>query len=150
MNRSLGLVVIGSAAVAVAGMAVAGCGGSSSSSNGSGTPTAVKYPTAQKLVAALNHAGMACTDAYYSKSSVLPGVTSTATCTYKGTPQLVYVFSGSVNDKSVLQTTSSTSSERVYSDVGPNWMIETSKAYGEVASKAIGGKVVAGPLSKKG
>jgi hypothetical protein len=144
MKRSLGLVVIGSATVA--GMAVAGCGGSSS---GNGTTAAVKYPTAQKLVAALNHGGMACTDAYYSKSAALPGVTSTATCTYKGTPQLVYVFSGAVSNKTVQQTSDSTSSERVYSVVGPNWMIETSKAYGEVASKAIGGKVVAGPAHQK-
>jgi len=142
MKRSLGLIVIGSAAVA--GMAVAGCGGSS----GNGTPTAVKYPTAQKLVAALNHGGMACTGAYYFKSAVLPGVTSTATCTYKGTPQLVYVFSGSVSNKTVLQTTASTSTERIYSDVGPNWMIETSKAFGEVAIKAVGGKLVAGPVKK--
>ncbi len=144
MKRSLGLVVIGSAAVA--GMAVTGCGGSSSN----GTPTAAKYPTAQKLVAALNQGGMACTGAYYSKAAVLPGVTSTATCTYKGTPQLVYVFSGSVSNKTVLQTTASTSSERIYSDVGPNWMIETSKAFGEVARKAVGGKLVAGPVHQKG
>jgi hypothetical protein len=139
MRRSLGLVLLMPAAAA--GIALAGCGGGS----GTGTPTAVRYTSAQKLVAALDHGGMPCTGAFYSKSSSTQDVSSAASCSFKGAVQLIDVFSGTVTTKMVLQATASSGTEQIWSDVGPNWLIETSKATAQLAHKAIGGRVVAGP-----
>jgi len=145
MRRSLGLVLLVPAAAA--GIALTGCGGGSGSG---GTPTAVRYTSAQKLVAALNQGGMPCTGAFYSKSSSTNGVSSAASCSFKGTVQVVEVFSGTVTTKMVLQATASSGREQIWSDVGPNWLIETSKATAQLAHKAIGGRVVAGPWHQPG
>ncbi len=138
MRRSLGLVV--PVLASAAAISLAGCGGSSS-----GTPTAQRYASAHQLVAALGSGGFQCTQPFYLKTPSTAGATSGATCTFNGAMQEIDVFSSTVTTKMVLADTASAGSEQIWSDVGQNWMVETSKADAKLVQKAIGGRVIGGP-----
>jgi len=145
MKRSVGLVVPMLASVAA--ISVAGCGGGGTSSSGGGGTSsggAQRYSSVQDVVTALVNGGFQCTQAYYSKSA--SGPESGGTCTYHGAPQVITVSRSAVTTKMVLADMLPTKpADQVWSDVGPNWWVESSKATAKLIQKAIGGRLVAGP-----
>ncbi len=139
MKRSPGLLVGALAAAGAIGLA--GCGG-----GGGGSVAAVRYPSAHQLIAALGHGGLPCTEAFYPRAPEAQGASSEASCRLKGIAnQRIDVFPGKVTTKMVLDNSASSGTEQIWSDVGPNWWVETNKADAKLIQKAIGGRVIAGP-----
>lgn len=55
------------------------------------------------------------------------------------------VFPNTVSNATVQKNSVSTGSQQIWSDVGPNWWIESSHTYAEHAQSLLGGRLVAGP-----
>jgi hypothetical protein len=97
------------------------------------------------VIAALAHGGLPCTGASYG-TPVVSGATSEASCSF-GTSanQLIDVFPGTVTTTTVLRNSVSTGTEKIWSDVGPNWWVQTSSPYVKRVQKILGGKIIGGP-----
>jgi hypothetical protein len=125
--------------LALAVLALTGCG--------SGAVTAARYSSARQVIAALGDAELRCTGASYSDPPVVSGASSEASC-YRGglgTEFFIDVFPGTVTTAKVLRNSASTGSEKIWSDVGPNWWVQTTRAYARRIQKALGGRVIGGP-----
>ena len=97
-----------------------GFGGTGPGRAGS-APAAVRYSSARQVIA-VDHRGLRCGGASYSSPPVVHGATSEASCSFKtSTSQLIDVFPGSVTTATVLRNSVSTGTEKIWSDVGPNW-----------------------------
>lgn len=120
-------------------LAAAGCGGSS------GTVAASRYSSARQVIAALDHGGLPCTGPSYA-TPVVPGASSEASCNLSASENpLIDVFPGTVTTAAVLRNSVSTGTQKIWSDVGPNWWVQTSSAYVKRVQKILGGRVVGGP-----
>lgn len=138
MKRSLGLLALLSAAA----IGLAGCGG--------GVPSAARYASARQVIAALGQGGMPCTGASYG-NPVVQGASSEASCSFKGDPsQLIDVFPGRVSTAMVLQNSVSTGTEKIWSAVGPNWWVQTTKADAKQVQQVLGGRIIGGPWHPPG
>ncbi|MGH3229178.1 MAG: hypothetical protein ACRDOA_11465 [Streptosporangiaceae bacterium] len=58
---------------------------------------------------------------------------------------LIDVFPGTVTNAMVTANSVSTGSQQIFSDVGPNWWIQTDQPYGQRIQAKLGGRVIAGP-----
>jgi hypothetical protein len=128
------------AALLAIGAGLAACGG------GQGTTAATpRYSSARQVIAVLAHGGLPCTGASYG-TPVVSGATSEASCSF-GTSanQLIDVFPGTVTTAMVLRNSVSTGTEKIWSDVGPNWWVQTSSAYVRRVQKILGGRIIGGP-----
>jgi hypothetical protein len=128
------------AALMAIGAGLAACGG------GQGTTAATpRYSAARQVIAALAHGGLPCTGASYG-TPVVSGATSEASCSFGASPnQLIDVFPGTVTTARVLHNSVSTGTEKIWSDVGPNWWVQTSSGYVKRVQKILGGKIIGGP-----
>ena len=141
MRWSVALLALVLAIAASAGLA--GCGGS--------VPATVRYSSARQVIAALDHLGLRCGGASYSSTPVVHGATSEASCSFKAsTSQLIDVFPGSVTTATVLRNSVSTGTEKIWSDVGPNWWVQTTRAYARRVQKILGGRIIGGPWHPPG
>jgi hypothetical protein len=120
-------------------LVVTGCGG--------GGATAARYSSAQQVVAALDHGGLRCTAVQETPgTSVVSGATSEASCSFGASPnQLIDVFPGTVTTAEVLHNSVSTGTQKIWSDVGPNWWVQTSNANVKRVQKILGGRIIGGP-----
>ena len=141
MRWSVALLALVPAIAVSAGLA--GCGGSA--------PAAVRYSSARQVIAVLDHRGLRCGGASYSSPPVVHGATSEASCSFKtSTSQLIDVFPGSVTTATVLRNSVSTGTEKIWSDVGPNWWVQTTRACARRVQKLLGGRIIAGPWHPPG
>jgi len=130
----------GTAIAAVAAVLAAGCG-----SGSSGTATASRYSSARQIVAALDHAGLRCTGAYYGTPQAA-GASSEAVCNFGYSASAVIdVFPGTLSAGVALQNSVSTGPERIWNVAGPNWSVQTSHYYAGRVQAILGGHVIAGP-----
>jgi hypothetical protein len=141
MKRSLASLALVLAVVTLAGLA--GCGSS--------VPAAARYSSAEQVVAALDHGGLRCGGASYSTPPVVHGAVSEASCSFGSmASQLIDVFPGTVTVAMVLRNSMSTGTKKIWSDVGPNWWIQTTSAYARHVQKMLGGRVIGGPWHPPG
>lgn len=97
------------------------------------------------MVAALKHGGLACTGGS-NNTPVVSGASSETLCNFTSSEQvLIDVFPGTVSTATVLRNSVSTGTEQIWSDVGPNWWVQTSHAYVKRVQAILGGRIVAGP-----
>jgi len=114
--------------------------------SGPGAVTAVRYSSAQQVIAALDHGNLRCVGAQYSTPPVVSGATSEASCNFSASENpFIDVFPGTVTTAMVLRNSVSTGTEKIWSDVGPNWWVQTTRAYVKRVHKILGGRVVGGP-----
>lgn len=131
------------AALCVGGSAillvVTGCSG--------GGPTAARYSSANQVIAALGHGGLRCTGVQETPGTpVVAGATSEASCSFGASPnQLIDVFPDTVTTAKVLHNSVSTGTQKIWSDVGPNWWVQTSRGYVKRVQKILGGRIIGGP-----
>jgi hypothetical protein len=124
--------------VAAFSLVVISCGG--------GGATAARYSSAQHVIAALDHGGLRCTGGSYSNSPVVSGATSEATCNFSSSEApLIDVFPRTVTTAVVLHDSVSTGTQKIWSDVGPNWWVQTSSAYVKRVQMILGGRIIGGP-----
>jgi hypothetical protein len=114
---------------------------------GAGAVTSGRVSSARQVVATLDRAGLRCTGASYSNPPGVSGATSEVACYRNGgnTEFFIDVFPGTVTTATVLRDSVSTGTEKIWSDVGPNWWVQTTHSYAERIQKAIGGRIVGGP-----
>jgi hypothetical protein len=106
---------------------------------------ATRYPSTSQVVAALKHGGLACTGGD-NDTPVVSGAKSETLCNFTSSEQvLIDVFPGTVSTATVLRNSVSTGTEQIWSDVGPNWWVQTSHAYVKRVQTILGGRIVAGP-----
>jgi hypothetical protein len=110
-----------------------------------GTVAASRYASARQLIAALTHGGLSCTGASYN-TPVVSGASSEASCNFTAsqTP-LIDVFPGTVTTAQVLRNSVSTGTQKIWSDVGPNWWVQANRVYATRIQRILGGHVVGGP-----
>ncbi len=133
-------VAIAGGTMVIAALPLAGCSGSSSAN-----ATAVRYSSAAQVVAALKHGRMPCTGGD-NDTPVVQGATSETLCNFTSDETgLIDVFPGTVSTATVLKNSVSTGAQQIYSDVGPNWWIQTSQVDAQQVQGLLGGRVVAGP-----
>jgi hypothetical protein len=112
---------------------------------GAGAVTAARYSSAQQVIAALDHGGMRCTGGS-DNTPVVSGATSESSCNLSASDSpLIDVFPGTVTTAMVLRNSISTGTQKIWSDVGPNWWIQTTRAYANRIQKLLGGRVIGGP-----
>jgi hypothetical protein len=139
-NIALG---IGGALVVILGIAFAtvAIGGS-----GPGAVTAVRYSSANQVIVALDRGDLRCAGAQYSTPPVVSGATSEASCNFSASESpFIDVFPGTVTTAMVLRNSVSAGTEKIWSDVGPNWWVQSTRAYVKRVQKILGGRVVGGP-----
>jgi hypothetical protein len=136
MNRTRALIA---PAALTAALVLAACGG------GTTTATAARYSSASQVVAALKHDGLACTGGD-NNTPVVSGATSETLCNLTSSATaLIDVFPGTVSTATVLRNSVSTGTQQIWSDVGPNWWVQTSHAYARRIRVLLGGRIIAGP-----
>jgi hypothetical protein len=111
-----------------------------------GPATATRFSSARQVIAALNGAGLHCTGAYYG-TPVVSGASSEASCNYSGAQAsaLIDVFPGNVTTAKVLHNSVSTGTQKIWSDVGPNWWVQADHPYAKRVQQALGGRIIGGP-----
>jgi hypothetical protein len=125
-------------------LGTAACGSSLSSQTAAGR-SASHYSTARQVVGALDHAGLGCSGGSYL-TPVVHGASSETQCNFSSSQTgLIDVFPGAVTTATVLSNSVSTGSQKIWSDVGPNWWVQTSSAYVKRVQKILGGKIIGGP-----
>ena len=125
-------------------LAAAACG-SSLSSPTAADRSATRYSSAQEVVGALDRAGLRCSGGSYL-TPVVHGASSETLCNFSSSQTgLIDVFPGAVTTATVLRNSVSTGTQKIWSDVGPNWWIQTTSAYVRRVQKILGGKIIGGP-----
>ena len=76
-----------------------------------------------------------------STPPVVSGATSEATCTFSASESpLIDVFASTITTAMVLHNSVSTGTQKIWSDVGPNWWVQTSSSgYVKRVQKILGG-----------
>jgi hypothetical protein len=136
MNRTHALIA---PPVLAAALVLAACG------SGTATATAARYSSVSQVVAALKRGDLACTGGG-DTTPVVSGATSETLCNLTSSDTaLIDVFPGTVSTATVLHDSVSTGTEQIWSDVGPNWWVQTSHAYASRVRALLGGRIIAGP-----
>ena len=77
---------------------------------------------------------------------MVSGASSEASCNFTASESpLIDVFPGTVTTTQVLRNSVSTGTEKIWSDVGPNWWVQTTLPYAKRIQKALGGRIIGGP-----
>jgi hypothetical protein len=123
---------------------IGGVSAAFSHSVASGTRS-VRYSSAQQVVAALNHGGLPRAGGS-TNTPVVSGASSETLCDFTSSQQvLIDVFPGTVSTATLLDNSVSTGTQKIWSDVGPNWWVQTSSAYANRVRAILGGRIVGGP-----
>lgn len=131
--------IIAAAAAGTATLALAACASSAT------TATASRYSSVSQVVAALKRGHLPCTGGG-DLAPVVKGATSETLCNFTSSETgLIDVFPGSVSNATVLQNSVSTGSQQIFSVVGLNWWVQSSRAYAKRVQAILGGRVIAGP-----
>lgn len=128
------------ALLAVALLGVAACG-----SGTTGPASAAQYSSARKVIAALDRIGLRCTGTSVSTPPVVPTASSEASCFRGSSEFLVDTFPDTVTRELVEENSVSTGSQKIWSAVGPDWWVQTTRPDAERIVKALGGRVIGGP-----
>lgn len=143
-----GAISIVALIVLITAIAIASGGGSKSTGSPgavASSPAATRYSSARQVVTALKQGGLACSGGS-DNTPVVSGASSETQCNFTSSELvLIDVFPGTVSTATVLSDSVSTGTQQIWSDVGPNWQVQTDGTYVKRVQAILRGRVIAGP-----